>query len=141
MLDFFAICFILLCLSVKPVATAVNSSINSIMGNSAVLKVAITEANPIVLNDKRTWQKDGTELNGTKYSFSSDRLTLTINNVVASDVGNYIFTATNRAGSGTATIMVIVPGIVFHSVRCDFCNDSTLFSSCRTSSDHPKSNL
>ena len=120
MLDSFAVCFILLCLSVKPVATAVNSRVTSTMGSNAVLKVAITKANPIVLNDKKTWQKDGTELNGTKHSFSSDRLTLTINNVVASDAGNYVFTATNRAGSGTATIMVIVPGIVFHSVRCDF---------------------
>ena len=47
--------------------------------------------------------------------------------LATSDGGNYIFTATNRAGSGTATIMVIVPGIVFHSVRCELCSDSTLF--------------
>ena len=90
-----------------------NRNVTSVMGSNAVLKVTITESNPIVLNDKRTWQKDGTELNGTKFVFSSDRLTLIINSVVASDAGNYIFTATNRAGSGTATIMVIVPGIIY----------------------------
>ena len=48
--------------------------------------------------------------NATTISFSSDRLTLTINNAQLSHTGSYMITVSNPAGSSTGTVQLSVLG-------------------------------
>ena len=82
-----------------------------------MLQVTVTGENPTVTNDNRIWEKNNSQLMpGAKHSFSIDRLTLTITSLEIIDAGEYTFTASNRAGSGTATIILTVQGIVLVSL-------------------------
>ena len=105
-------------ISVKPDVSAVSPLVTESVGATAVLQVNVTGANPIVANQDKSWKKGNKELTGAKYSFSTDRLTLTIKSLVIGDAGAYTFTASNRAGSGTATITVAVQGIMYHLMKC-----------------------
>ena len=53
------------------------------------------------------WQMDGQPLsNGAKYT-GADRAALTVNNVVASDEGNYQVTVSNEAGSVDSAVVML----------------------------------
>jgi hemicentin len=95
---------------VKPDVSAVSSTVEERLGATVVLQVTVTKAFPDVVNQDKIWKKGGKELTSAKYSFSSDRLILTIKSLVDEDAGDYTFTASNRAGSDTATITVRVQG-------------------------------
>ena len=53
----------------------------------------------------------GISNNNTKYKFSSDKHSLIISNVQASDAGTYTITAMNIAGMNSSTATLVVYGM------------------------------
>lgn len=85
-------------------------------GHSVVLQFVITEDDPLVKVNNIRWQfsslgndMDITESsNNAHYSLSSDRRTLTINQLTIQQGGVYTLFATNEAGTRLDRIMVII---------------------------------
>ena len=53
------------------------------------------------------------ETNSSKYTFSEDRLSLTIADLKFEDDGDYTFTAVNRNGNDSTTLRLVVDGEVY----------------------------
>ena len=53
----------------------------------------------------------GISNNNTKYTFSSNKHSLIISNVQASDAGTYTITAMNIAGMNSSTVTLVVYGM------------------------------
>ena len=107
-------------LTVKPSVSVVTAP-TAREGRTATLQVNITMAIPSVANSTRTraWKfPNGSAVtSNSRYSFSSDHLTLSILVVTLTDSGKYMFQATNAAGSGTATVtLTVTPGTKKYSV-------------------------
>ena len=104
-------------------------------GNAAVLQFVILEADPPVPVNNITWYF--TSISGrtvlpctnhsTKYNFSSNCLTLTIDNMNASDGGLYEVFVSTRAGEDSSRIAVTIRGGL--SYTC-YCNCTLYYSTC-----------
>ena len=95
-----------------PSVTAVMSTVVVLKGFDAILQVTVSEASPNVPNDSnnRTWFHPNSTLitADSKYTFASDRYTLTIKGVSLNDGGMYTFTAANTVGKNTVTIALTI---------------------------------
>jgi protein tyrosine phosphatase len=101
---------------VRPILYVPNYTVKGSSGGTATLQVMLTVQNSTI-EHQNTWTRNDDRLQqGEKYSFSTDGMTLTINNLVLDDCGNYTFTFNSDFyGNSTATIMLIVyerPSIV-----------------------------
>ena len=76
------------------------------------LSFRILNASPAVLPSNIEWVFNGTALSDSvsRYSFSSDRLSLTVSALTHSDEGLYTLTATNEAGLGSASLILNIEG-------------------------------
>ena len=77
------------------------------------LQFNITQDHPPVTPDDIVWTFNGTKLNfnnSSRLTFSADRRSLTISRLNLSDEGFFTMTASNPAGSDTASIFVDVEG-------------------------------
>ena len=77
------------------------------------LQFNITQDHPPVTPDGIVWTFNGTKLNfnnSSRLTFSADRRSLTISRLNLSDEGLFTMTASNPAGSDTASIFVDVEG-------------------------------
>lgn len=83
-----------------------------VVNNSVTLIFRILNASPVVLPSNIEWEFNDVVLNDTnsQYSFSPDRLSLTISNLTHSNEGLYTLTATNEAGVGSANIFLNIEG-------------------------------
>ena len=100
-------------ITVPPRVTAVVSNIDEAITHQVVISFNITEANPQVLSSDILWTFNGAEIeneNETRYIFSLDRLSLTINMLMLSDEGIYRMTAFNPAGSEYDETFINVEG-------------------------------
>ena len=110
---------------VSPVTEPVNGTTEQLVknGHSVILKFVILEADPPVSADNITWYF--TSISGrtvlpctnhsTKYNFSSNCLTLTIDNVNASDGGLYEIFVSTRAGEDSSRIAVTIGEGLLHA--------------------------
>ena len=80
--------------------------------NSVTLSFRILNAFPAVLPSNVEWFFYGTALSDSvsRYSFSSDRLSLTVSALTHDDEGLYTLTAANEAGSGSASLFLKIEG-------------------------------
>ena len=127
--------------SVTPdvIALVSNQRISANKSGSATLNFRIDRAHPHVdITNIRWFYSNGTiteEITlltsrpglSSNYTFSSDRLSLTINNIVQAivggeptDAGRYIFEATNEAGLGSSYIDVVVSGKCVFTMSCQY---------------------
>ena len=83
-----------------------------VVNNSVTLMFRILDASPVVLPSNIEWDFNGVALNDlvSQYSFSADRLSLTISNLTHSDEGLYTLTATNEAGIDSASLFLNIEG-------------------------------
>ena len=99
-------------LDAAPMVTAVMSTVVVLKGSDAILQVTMSGASPDVPNDSnnRTWFHPNSTLitADSKYTFASDRYTLTIKGVSLNDGGMYTFTAANTVGKNTVTIALTI---------------------------------
>ena len=81
---------------------------------SITLSFEVTDDIPPVMLTSSDWMVTNSEVSHTidpedpRYTFSEDFTSLTIDPVIVSDEGTYTLTATNEAGSHSATITVDV---------------------------------
>ena len=97
-----------------PTVTALMSTVVVLRGSDAILQVTVSGASPDVPNDSnnRTWfDPTSTRITADgKYTFASDRYTLTIKGVSLNDGGTYTFTAANTEGENTVNIVLRIEG-------------------------------
>ena len=110
--------------SVPPTVQAVQGRIVGIQNMSVTLTFTISDASPEVQTENIQWTfKD---LNGSSFNvltnllnttfsnlvgvFSSDRLSLTLSGLTNDFEGTYTMTATNEAGSDSATVELVLEG-------------------------------
>ena len=108
--------------SVPPRVTAVNDTSNIVLwGDPFSVTFTISNAQPQVDPDNITWSfvsassgnstslvEDATD----RYSFSPDRQTLMISNVLLEDEGRYTMNAENPGGASQASVSVQVRGTI-----------------------------
>ena len=84
-----------------------------------MLVFRVVHAAPLVVPEDITWTFDGTQGSqiitltpetDDRYTFSEDRLSLTIADLKFEDDGNYIFTAVNTNGEDSTTLRLVVDG-------------------------------
>ena len=103
------------------VATSSDTT-TGILSKEIVLVFRVVHAAPFVVPENITWTFDGTQgsqiitLNDDKYTFSEDRLSLTIDDLKFEDDGNYIFTAVNRNGKDSTTLRLVVDGEIYEII-------------------------
>ena len=93
--------------------TALVSNIDEAITHQVVISFNITEADPQVPSSDILWTFNGIVIeneNETRYSFSVDRQSLTINMLMLSDEGIYRMTAFNPAGSDYDETSINVQG-------------------------------
>lgn len=80
---------------------------------SLTLNISIEDDHPTVLLQDIVWTFNGKEImeDGVLYTFFNDKKSLKINNLNVSHEGLYTVTASNPAGSDSASIQVDVQGI------------------------------
>ena len=89
-----------------------------VVNQSVTLTFSIVDASPQVILDNIQWMFNDTVINNftepllLEHIFSPDLLSLTLTNVQHSDQGYYSLTATNEAGTNTASIFLEVEGNV-----------------------------
>ena len=113
--------------SVPPTVQAVRGRIGGIPERSVTLTFTISDASPEVQKENIQWTFR--DLNGNSFNiptnltttfsslmgvFSSDRLSLTLSGLTNDFEGTYTMTATNEAGSDSATVELVVEGQCFH---------------------------
>ena len=114
--------------SVPPTVQAVQGRIVGIPERSITLSFTILDASPEVQTENIQWTFR--DLNGSNSSiptnfltttfsnlmgvFSSDRLSLTLSDLINDFEGTYTMTATNEAGSDFATVELVIEGQCFH---------------------------
>ena len=90
-----------------------------LLNTSLLLSFTIYNASPPVRTNHIKWvftstNKSHVTISSThdsRYKFTDDLLTLTINNVIFDDEGNYQISVFNEAGNDMANVAVIVEGI------------------------------
>ena len=111
-------------LSVPPTVQAVQGRVVGIQGMSVTLTFTISDASPEVRTENIQWTFR--DLNGNNFNiptnpltttfsnlmglFSSDRLSLTLSGLTNDFEGTYTMTATNEAGSDSATVELVIEG-------------------------------
>ena len=110
--------------SVRPTVQAVRGRIGGIPEMSVTLTFTILDASPEVQTENIQWTfrylngnsfNIPTNLLTTTFSnlmgvFSSDRLSLTLSGLTNDFEGTYTMTATNEAGSDSATVELVIEG-------------------------------
>jgi len=101
------------------------ASTTAIAGRSITITFSISGDYPPVSPSDITWQfnsSSGTTTSistaaDSRYTFSDNRLSLTISNVSLTDEGSYRLSASNHAGNNSTTVMLTVYGeyVVHHS--------------------------
>ncbi len=103
----------------KPEVRAVGSGTTTgILGNEITLVFEVVHAAPLVVPENITWTFEGTQGSLTpetdsRYTFSEDRLSLTIADLKFEDDGDYKFTAVNGNGDDSTTLRLVVDGEVY----------------------------
>ncbi len=104
----------------KPEVGVVGSdTATGILGKEITLVFEVVHAAPLVVPENITWTFERTqgsltpETNSSKYTFSEDRLSLTIADLKFEDDGDYTFTAVNRNGNDSTTLRLVVDGEVY----------------------------
>ena len=114
--------------SVPPTVQAVQRRVVGIQEMSVTLTFTISDASPEVQTENIQWTLR--DLNGNNFNistdlltttfsnlmgmFSSDRLSLTLSGLTNDFEGAYTMTATNEAGSDSATVELVIEGRCFH---------------------------
>ena len=95
-----------------PLVESVTVDPLGVVNNSVTLMFRILNASPVVQLANIVWDFNGTILDNlsTRYSFSADRLALTIFDLAHSDQGLYTLTATNEAGVDSASLFLNIEG-------------------------------
>ena len=112
--------------SVRPTVQAVQGRIVGVPERSVTLTFTISDASPEVQTENIQWTFRA--LNGSSFNistmsmtttfsnlmgvFSSDRLSLTLSGLTNDFEGAYTMTATNEAGSDSATVELVIEGQV-----------------------------
>ena len=110
--------------SVPPTVQAVQGRVVGIQEMSVTLTFTISDASPEVQTENIQWtfrDLNGNNINiptnplTTTFSnlmgvFSSDRLSLTLSGLTNDFEGTYTMTATNEAGSDSATVELVIEG-------------------------------
>ena len=94
------------------------SPVLGIVYNDIILTFVIDNASPSVKPSNVIWKfrSDSSQLTitlstGSRYSFSDDRLSLTITDLTHDDQGQYTITATNEAGTDQYFITLDIEGV------------------------------
>lgn len=77
------------------------------------LAFSVINAAPLVKPEGIKWKLNGSSIDvnsNSRYNFSSDRRTLTINNALLADQGIYTLNASNEIGHKSESIELIVDG-------------------------------
>lgn len=91
----------------------IGGSVIGILSRSITLTVNVMEDNPLVTPSGIKWFHNNSVLvSGPRIIFSSNRLSVTISNLMLSDEGTYTVIADNPAGSDSSSIFLDVEGIV-----------------------------
>ena len=110
----------LLSFAAVPVVAAVSESvISAVEDGSVVLTFTISMDSPPVATEDITWIhqtvdgsfSDITNSSSQRFTFSPDRLSLTISELMKSDEGIYTLTAANQAGSNSSFIVLNIEGM------------------------------
>ena len=117
--------------SVRPSVQAVQGRVVGVPERSVTLSFTISDASPEVQTDNIQWTFR--DLNGSSFTiptnlpnnslittfsnvvgiFSSNRLSLTLSDLINDFEGTYTMTATNEAGSDSATVELAIEGKVY----------------------------
>ena len=117
---------------VPPDVIAIQNQLLGVVNGSVMLSFVIERSSPPVLLDDISWTfNNGTSsqliVSSNASIFSTDLLNLTLLNVQHYDEGNYSLTASNPAGTHTATIYLSIEGINYLTVSLTFlCNPQLL---------------
>ena len=90
----------------------VNGAPLGVVSNSVTLAFQIFNASPVVQLANIVWDFNGAVLENLapRYSFSANRLALTIRDLAHRDEGLYTLTATNEAGVDSASLFLNIEG-------------------------------
>ena len=86
-----------------PHITSQPLSTNVLAGSNATFKVTATGSGTLVYR----WSFNGTNLTNSTHISDATATTLTVNNITASDAGNYRVVVTNNQGSATSSIATL----------------------------------
>ena len=92
----------------------------AVVDRGFTLQFTVSNDRPLVTPSGIRWsfqRSDGTTIEltpdtDTRYTFSSDMLSLTIEAISLEDEGSYTLTATNSGGTNSATIQLDVQGMI-----------------------------
>lgn len=96
-------------------------SVLGIVTNSIVLSIVIENASPTVQPVNIVWtfhvssNDNAVIVNGGQYSFSNDRLQLTINDLTHDNEGQYVVMVSNEAGSYSNQLMLNIQGTYMYT--------------------------
>ena len=104
--------------AVPVVELAVESPVIGVEDQSATLSFTVSNDIPEVTLDGLQWYfapvggspQSITSASDSRYTFTTDLLSLTINPLVVADEGNYTLEATNAAGTGSTNIFLEIQG-------------------------------